>query len=89
MKKISLKSLNVKDVEQLSREQLKHVIGGWTGSGGSDDDGGSAARCFCGTIEVCHDDPGCNVGKVDGVLKYDCGNGDPKPCSDAEEETGS
>lgn len=28
MKKISLKSLNLKEVEQLSREQLKNVLGG-------------------------------------------------------------
>lgn len=29
MKKISLKNLNLKEVEQLSREQLKNVLGGW------------------------------------------------------------
>jgi len=34
MKKISLKSLNLKEVEKLSREQLKHVMGGTSGSGG-------------------------------------------------------
>jgi len=28
MKKISLKNLNLKEVEQLSREQLKNVLGG-------------------------------------------------------------
>lgn len=32
MKKISLKSLNLKEVEQLSREQLKDVLGGWSNS---------------------------------------------------------
>lgn len=31
MKKISLKNLNLKEVEQLSREQLRDVLGGWTG----------------------------------------------------------
>jgi natural product precursor len=30
MKKISLKNLNLKEVEQLSREQLKNVLGGYT-----------------------------------------------------------
>jgi len=39
MKKISLKNLNLKEVEQLSREQLKNVLGGYTGGtrGGGDD----------------------------------------------------
>ncbi|MBL1408208.1 hypothetical protein [Sphingobacterium faecale] len=32
MKKISLKTLNLKEIEQLSREQLKDVIGGWVSS---------------------------------------------------------
>ncbi|MNT58670.1 hypothetical protein D3C86_1860430 [compost metagenome] len=41
MKKISLKNLNLKDVEQLSREQLKNVLGGFTGSGGSGGSEGS------------------------------------------------
>ncbi|MBB2952986.1 hypothetical protein [Sphingobacterium sp. JUb56] len=31
MKKISLKKLNLQDVEQLSREQLKNVLGGYSG----------------------------------------------------------
>ncbi|MBL1408206.1 hypothetical protein [Sphingobacterium faecale] len=34
MKKISLKNLNLKEVEQLSRQQLKNVFGGF--SGGTD-----------------------------------------------------
>ena len=34
MKKISFKSINLKEVEQLSREQLKSVLGGFTASGG-------------------------------------------------------
>lgn len=37
MKKISLKNLNLKEVEQLSREQLKNVLGGFTGGTGTDD----------------------------------------------------
>lgn len=37
MKKISLKNLNLNEVEQLSREELKNVVGGsGYGSGGSD-----------------------------------------------------
>jgi len=32
MKKISLKNLNLKEVEQLSRVQLKNVLGGYTGT---------------------------------------------------------
>lgn len=31
MKKISLRNLNLKEVEKLSREQLKNVLGGFTG----------------------------------------------------------
>lgn len=30
MKKISLKNLHLKDADQLSREQLKHVLGGYS-----------------------------------------------------------
>ncbi|KGE13336.1 hypothetical protein [Sphingobacterium deserti] len=33
MQKISLKNLNLKEVEKLSREQLKDVLGGNLGSG--------------------------------------------------------
>ncbi|MGO1595004.1 MAG: TIGR04149 family rSAM-modified RiPP [Sphingobacterium sp.] len=36
MKKISLKQLDLKEVEQLSREQLKDVLGGTFGSGTDD-----------------------------------------------------
>ena len=37
MKKISLKNLNIQEVEQLTREQLKDVLGGFTAgtSGGT------------------------------------------------------
>ncbi|GAA4168488.1 MULTISPECIES: hypothetical protein [Sphingobacterium] len=31
MKKISLANLNLKEIEQLSRGQLKDVLGGWNG----------------------------------------------------------
>jgi hypothetical protein len=34
MNKISLKNLNLKEVEQLSREQLKNVLGGFSGGTG-------------------------------------------------------
>ncbi|QNL49826.1 rSAM-modified peptide [Olivibacter sp. SDN3] len=36
MKKISLKNLNLKEVEQLSREQLKDVFGGSASASGTD-----------------------------------------------------
>jgi hypothetical protein len=36
MNKISLKTLNLKEVEQLSRAQLKNVLGGWTDGTGGD-----------------------------------------------------
>ena len=60
MKKISLKNLNLKEVEQLSREQLKDVLGGWTGGTGSEtaetqtmeencDDYPGLSRCYCGS----------------------------------------
>ena len=42
MKKISLKNLNLNEVEQLSREQLKNVLGGFTGGGGS-----GSTSCSC------------------------------------------
>lgn len=45
MKKISLKNLVSKDVEMLSREQLKKVIGGFSGSGGSDGSDILGATC--------------------------------------------
>jgi len=32
MKKLSLKSINLSEIEQLSREQLKNVMGGFIGS---------------------------------------------------------
>lgn len=47
MKKISLKNLNLDEVEQLSREQLKNVLGGFTGSGGSGTGPGSGGSGNC------------------------------------------
>lgn len=32
MKKISFKNLNLKEIVQLSCEQLKNVFGGWSGT---------------------------------------------------------
>lgn len=54
MKKISLKNLNLQEVEQLSREQLKNVLGGFSGSG--DDDSGSGGpntSCTCSDGRFC------------------------------------
>jgi len=41
MNKISLKNLNLKEVDQLSREQLKNVLGGFTGGTGTGTDEGT------------------------------------------------
>lgn len=51
MKKISLKNLNTNEVEQLSREQLKNVLGGYTGGSGDGTNDGitSAPNCKVGT----------------------------------------
>lgn len=49
MKKISLKNLNLEEVEQLSREQLKNVLGGYIG--GSDE--GTGGETADETIDVC------------------------------------
>ncbi|TJZ50049.1 hypothetical protein FAZ15_21760 [Sphingobacterium olei] len=49
MKKISLKNLNLKEVEQLSREQLKNVLGGFTGSS----DEGTGGITGDETVDVC------------------------------------
>lgn len=47
MNKISLKNLNLKEVEQLSREQLKGVLGGFTGgTGGPDDETTTDSGCI-------------------------------------------
>lgn len=63
MKKISLKNLNLKEVDLLSREQLKNVLGGFTG--GSGIGGGTATtsdeeKCNCNNSDQCSGDtPEC------------------------------
>lgn len=63
MKKISLKNLNLKEVEQLSREQLKGVLGGFAGGAGGTDEGVSTADCPAGTAHCyCNGEyRGCRV----------------------------
>lgn len=59
MKKISLKNLNLKEVEQLSREQLKNVLGGYADTSTSSGGGGcptGQAKCTIGS-----DDLGCKT----------------------------
>jgi natural product precursor len=55
MKKISLKDLNLKEVEQLSRDELKNVLGGWTG-GTTDTTSGNVCEDpnENGKFEVCY-----------------------------------
>ena len=55
MKKISLKNLNLKEVEQLSREQLKDVLGGWTGGTGQTGESQTEKepKCNCNTRRDC------------------------------------
>ena len=55
MKKISLKNLNLKEVEQLSREQLKDVLGGWTGGTGTEDETEKKPKCNCNNKNDCPD----------------------------------
>ena len=65
MKKISLENLNLKEIEQLSREQLKDVLGGWSIStaqtGGStvncNDHSGDPENCS-GSCEISAGNPG-------------------------------
>lgn len=45
MKKISLKNLNLKEVQQLSREQLKDVLGGNFGSSTGSSSGNCTSSC--------------------------------------------
>lgn len=53
MKKISLKNLNLNEVEQLSREQLKNVVGGFVDGSGEGNCGENAyydsflSTCVC------------------------------------------
>jgi natural product precursor len=65
MKKISLKNLNLKEVDQLSREQLKNVLGGNIGGTGTDE-------TTTGGPSTTEDDKPCSgpcEKKVDGVLR--------------------
>jgi len=55
MKKISLKNLNLKEVEQLSREQLKDVLGGATAATRT----GVVCNVRCESHSDCPSD--CNV----------------------------
>lgn len=48
MKKISLKNLDIKGIERLSREQLKTVLGGNVSSA-------VAEKCNCNTSDDCRD----------------------------------
>lgn len=48
MKKISLKNLNLKEVEQLTRAQLKDVLGGFTGTSGSTFEPTTTEDCWTG-----------------------------------------
>ena len=49
MIKISLKNLNLKKIEQLSREQLKNVLGGYTGgTGRSEEMTSQTPKSHCG-----------------------------------------
>ncbi|WP_140937577.1 TIGR04149 family rSAM-modified RiPP [Sphingobacterium lumbrici] len=70
MKKISLKSLNLSEVEQLSRSQLKDVLGGFMSTSDSITIPGCTVRCEnighnCTTSD-------CKVGScgyIDGYLQ--------------------
>jgi len=67
MKKISLKNLNLKEVDQLSREQLKNVLGGFMGgtNGGGTEGGteGGTTECPTGKAKctIDGDDLGCQT----------------------------
>lgn len=64
MKKISLKNLNLKEVEQLSREQLKSVLGGWSeGTGGTDNQTDNTSGCWSSCVP-------------DSPVRYECTRGD-------------
>ncbi|WP_316820461.1 hypothetical protein [Pedobacter gandavensis] len=70
MKKISLKNLNLKEVEQLSREQLKDVLGGWTGSTttGPTQGGTTSPACNCNSKSDCAE----NKEKPQGCMTATC-----------------
>jgi len=66
MQKISLKNLNFKEEERLSREQLKDVLGGLIGSGGGGACGSDCTgSCTKGGVEgrcLKKSDGGCVCG---------------------------
>ena len=67
MKKISLNNLNLKEVEQLCRDQLRGLVGGHTGS----NDGSSQEDCrdSCSTAGDSCTTTECRTG----TCKYDLG----------------
>ena len=72
MNKISLKNLNLKEVEQLSREQLKNVLGGFTGGAGGTgtDEGTTESPCH---RPECDAEDECEVASNCGFLgEYTC-----------------
>lgn len=60
MKKISLKNLNLDEVEQLSRDQLKNVLGGYSA-------GTTGAPAYCAASCTC---PSGYISNVDGTSAY-------------------
>lgn len=55
MKKISLKNLNLNEVEELSRSQLKEVLGGYIGRNGSIEEAMTTNYdCNCPGTRECH-----------------------------------
>lgn len=62
MKKISLKNINLQEIEQLSREQLRKVMGGFSIPIGGDDDE-EASSCWSSCLPA---DP----------VRYECTRGD-------------
>lgn len=86
MRKISLKNLNLKEVEQLSREQLKNVLGGFTG--GTDmgtDPGTTEGENLCtdscgGTLGQCGPNQLCDTASCyHNKIQYSIKSCFPKP----------
>lgn len=69
MKKISLKNLDLEEVEQLTREQLKNVLGGWTG--GTDETEASATSSPNVDCE-CESDRNCSYERGDPTAEEFC-----------------
>lgn len=74
MKKISLKNLNLSGVDQLSKEQLKGVLGGFNGSGSGDDGCDTHNTSSCGgSCTTLVGSPGtCDTISLNGVVKCAC-----------------